>query len=529
LSPYGRLEKQTFRAVLLAKSIESALGGLPKAEDTGLASRTNHCRHHLSRIAFRTTGPDLGGSGRTETTTEKGRMMVEGRTIDVDRLVDDQQITSFNWMLVFWCFIITLIDGFDISAAPAAGPFFVREWHLASPAALTFPFSATNFGVLFGAPLFGWLGDRYGRKPAILVSLVMFGLFTMLVALTNSVEQLTLARFLTGFGVGGVIANTIALNAEMAPRRVRATFIILMFVGTTLGGVFPPIVANTLAGTYGWQIIFWIGGVVPFVIAAICWFVLPESIKFLSLVPSRWDKARAIARKMQPGLVVGLDDRFESSSDHASKPRFADLFVGEFAVITPLLWLLFAINLMVFYFVNVWLQTIITPAILKAGGSAATAQNASLMFQLGGSICALVMCRFVDRMGLRPVILLILLGIPATAAIGYVATSPWLVWVTFASGFCLLGVQFGLNATAGILYPTHVRSLGVGYAFGIGRFGAFGGPALGGMLIGMNLPLQNLYVIAATPLVISLIACLVMIHLHDTAPDAKGDATVVAH
>ena len=238
-------------------------------------------------------------------------MMVQGRTIDVDRLVDDQQITSFNWMLVFWCFIITLIDGFDISAAPAAGPFFVREWHLASPAALTFPFSATNFGVLFGAPLFGWLGDRYGRKPAILVSLVMFGLFTMLVALTNSVEQLTLARFLTGFGVGGVIANTIALNAEMAPRRVRATFIILMFVGTTLGGVFPPIVANTLAGTYGWQIIFWIGGVVPFVIAAICWFVLPESIKFLSLVPSRWDKARAIARKMQPGLVVGLDDRFE--------------------------------------------------------------------------------------------------------------------------------------------------------------------------------------------------------------------------
>ena len=68
----------------------------------------------------------------------------------------------------------------DASRPPgsaAAGPFFVREWHLASPAALTFAFSATNFGVLFGAPLFGFMGDRYGRKPAILLSLIAFGIW----------------------------------------------------------------------------------------------------------------------------------------------------------------------------------------------------------------------------------------------------------------------------------------------------------------------------------------------------------------
>jgi AAHS family 4-hydroxybenzoate transporter-like MFS transporter len=454
-------------------------------------------------------------------------LAAQGRSIDVDRLVDEQQLTGFNWTLVFWCFIITLIDGYDISAAPAAGPFFVRDWHLASPAALTVAFSATNFGVLFGAPLFGWIGDRYGRKPAILLSLITFGLFTLAVALATSVEHLTWARLLTGFGVGGVIANTIALNAEMAPQRVRATLIILMFVGTTLGGIFPPIVANTLAPAHGWPIIFWIGGILPFVIAAICWFVLPESIKYLALMPSRRAEAVRIAQKVQPGLAVGADDRFVSASGHAARARFTDLFAGRLAAVTPLLWLLFAINLMVFYFVNVWLQTIVTPAIVKAGGSAATAQNASLMFQLGGSVCALAMCRFVDKMGLRPVVLLILLGIPATAAIGYFATSPQLVWVTFASGFCLLGTQFGLNAIAGMVYPTHVRSLGVGYAFGIGRFGAFGGPALGGMLIGMNLPLSNLYAIAAAPLAISLIVCLIMIRLL-AAKEASTGATVQA-
>jgi AAHS family 4-hydroxybenzoate transporter-like MFS transporter len=455
--------------------------------------------------------------------------VAQGKTIDVDRLVDDQRITSFNWMLVISCFVITLIDGYDISAAPAAGPFFVREWHLASPAELTWAFSATNFGVLFGAPLFGWVGDRFGRKVAIILSLVSFGLFTLVVAFATSTSDLTWARFLTGFGIGGVVANTIALNAEMAPRRVRATFIILMFVGTTFGGIFPPIVANTLAGTYGWQLIFWIGGILPLVIAAFCWFLLPESIKFLSLMPSRRDKAIRVAQRIEPGLVIGPADRFVSSSDTASKPRLADLFAGKFALVTPLLWLLFAVNLMVFYFVNVWLQTIITPALLKAGGSAATAQNANLMFQLGGSICAVLMCRFVDKMGLRPVVLLILLGIPATAAIGYMATSPALVWVTFASGFCLLGVQFGLNATAGILYPTHVRSLGVGYAFGVGRFGAFGGPLVGGLLIGMNLPLQELYVIAAMPLIVSVIACLIMIRLHDTGLNAAHSAPALGH
>src|SRR5262249_60364673 len=132
--------------------------------------------------------------------------------------------------------------------------------------ALPLPFSVTNFGVLFGAPLFGWIGDRYGRKPAILLSLIAFGICTLAIVVADSVQFLTWARFLTGFGIGGAIANTIALNAEMAPRRVRATLIILMFIGTTLGGIFPPIVANHLVATHGWQIIFWIGGILPLVI-----------------------------------------------------------------------------------------------------------------------------------------------------------------------------------------------------------------------------------------------------------------------
>ncbi len=225
--------------------------------------------------------------------------------------------------------------------------------------------------------------------------------------------------------------------------RVRAiALIVLMFISTTLGGVFPPIVANLLAGTYGWPIIFWIGGILPFVIAAICWFA-PESIKFLALVPARRDETIRVARRIQPGFTMNPDDCFVSESHNAPRARFGDLFAGKFALITPLLWLLFAINLMVFYFVNIWLQTVITPAILKAGGDAATAQDAGLMFQLSGSICALIIARFVDKMGLKPVILLILFGIPRRRRL---AISPpprrcW-VWVAFASVSACLRVYF---------------------------------------------------------------------------------------
>lgn len=456
--------------------------------------------------------------------------MAQGRIINIDHLVDEQKVTSFNWLLVFWCFIITLIDGYDIVAAPAAGPFFVKDWHLSSPAALTAAFSATNFGVLFGAPLFGWIGDRYGRKTATILSLIVFGLLTGLVVVAVSPTQLTYARFLTGFGIGGVVVNTISLSAEMAPLRLRATFIILMFIGTTLGGFFPPMVANFLVPAHGWQIIFWIGGIVPLVIAALSYFILPESIKFLSLDPSRRAEAVRLAQRMQPGLVIGPDDRFVSESTNRPRTRMSDLFVGPYAVLTPLLWLLFAINLMVFYFIGAWMPTIIGPAIAKAGGHPAVAQTANAMFQLGGSLCGLLMCRFVDKMGLKPVIILILLGIPTTAAIGYYALGPLLVWAAFAAGFCLLGIQFGLNATAGMMYPTHVRAYAVGWAFGIGRFGAFGGPALGGLLISKGLSLPTLYAYAASPLVVSLIACLVMIRLTNAAQlDAKTGAPILAH
>jgi AAHS family 4-hydroxybenzoate transporter-like MFS transporter len=192
-----------------------------------------------------------------------------------------------------------------------------------------------------------------------------------------------------------------------------------------------------------------------------------------------------------------------------------------------LLWLLFGINLMVFYFVNTWTPAVLGEVVAKAGGARESASTALGAFQLAGTLGGLVLTRFLDKYGLRPVLGLIIVALPVTAAMGWFASHNLLVEGAAVAGFCLLAIQFGLNASAGIIYPTEIRSNGVGWAFGIGRFGAVLGPFLGAYLLGRNFTIEQLFVLVAAPLVISAIACFALIRLHDTANPteaAKGSA-----
>jgi AAHS family 4-hydroxybenzoate transporter-like MFS transporter len=114
--------------------------------------------------------------------------------------------------------------------------------------------------------------------------------------------------------------------------------------------------------------------------------------------------------------------------------------------------------------------------------------------------------------------------VPAIACIGYFADqSQALVLVAaFAAGFCVLGLQFGLNAASGMIYPTAVRSNGSGWAFGIGRFGSICGPILGGYLVAQHLPLQHLFLIWSIPSCVGFIACLTLAVLYKRHFKGRG-------
>ena len=146
--------------------------------------------------------------------------MTDQPVVQVSRLLDERGLSSFQIKLIVWSFFIVLIDGYDIAAIAFAAPHFVRSWGVA-PSALGPVFSASLVGILFGSAIFGWVGDRFGRKAALVSSNLLFGVFTLAAAYSTSLDQMFWLRLLAGLGIGGVIPNVVAINAELAPRKLR--------------------------------------------------------------------------------------------------------------------------------------------------------------------------------------------------------------------------------------------------------------------------------------------------------------------
>src|SRR5260370_4360545 len=202
--------------------------------------------------------------------------------VQVSRLLDERGLSSFQIKLLIWSFFIVLIDGYDIAAIAFAAPHLVRAWGVA-PGALGPVFSASLVGILFGSAIFGWVVDRYGRKAALVGSNLWFGIFTLAAAYVSNLDQMFWLRLLAGVGIGGVIPNVVAVNAESAPRHLRATLAIIAVGCVPIGGAIPGFVAVALVPTDGWPIPFQIGGIVPMAIAVAPLFGLPQAIQYHAL------------------------------------------------------------------------------------------------------------------------------------------------------------------------------------------------------------------------------------------------------
>jgi AAHS family 4-hydroxybenzoate transporter-like MFS transporter len=425
------------------------------------------------------------------------------QNLQLDELIDGQTFGRFNCNLLFWSFLAMLADGFDIAALASAAPQLGREWHVASHAFAP-ALSASLFGILLGAPMLGYVGDRFGRKCAIVSGCVIYGLATLATVWSGNLVQLTLLRFLAGIGIGGLMPNTIALTSELAPKRLRAALIVLMFTGITTGGSVPGYVQAWLIPHYGWQVMFWIGGLAPLLIAICLWFALPESVKYLASKGAQRAALLAMLRRIRPDLNIEDDAQITvASSLRASGSGLRQIFSRGLAWVTPILWLCFASALMANYFLNSWL-----PLIFENSGLTARQSGTAISFyHYGGTLGGLLVSVVLGRFGFTAIALLFLLAVPAIAALGLPGVS-WLTMlatVTLA-GFCTLGAQFGNNAASGLLYPTAFRSRGSGWALGVGRFGSVIGPLLGGVLIGLRLPLRQLFLLASLPMVIGLVA-----------------------
>jgi AAHS family 4-hydroxybenzoate transporter-like MFS transporter len=431
-------------------------------------------------------------------------------TIQVSRLLDERGLSSFQIKLLIWSFFLVLIDGYDIGAIAFAAPHLVRAWGV-SPAALGPVFSASLVGILFGSALFGWVGDRYGRKAALISANLLFGIFTFAASYSANLDQMFWFRLIAGLGIGGVIPNIVAINAESAPRKLRATLAILGVGCVPLGGAIPGFVAAVYVPQYGWPILFQIGGIAPIVFALAAMFGLPESIKYMALRESQRAKMEKTVRTLSPNIQIPANARFVIE-DEQQFPGFnpAYLFRQGLAVITPLLWLLFALNLMGYFFLLSWTPTLLTAAKLPPS----TAALAGALLQVGGTVGSLALCWWLQKHRFLAISIMFVLAVPAVASIGFAdLTSPTaLLTATFIAGFLVLGIQSGINVVGALVYPTSLRANGSGWELGLGRIGSIVGPMVGALFIGM--PVQTLYMWSALPFAAGAVVCFLIYRLN---------------
>ena len=432
--------------------------------------------------------------------------------VQVSRLLDERGLSAFQVRVLIWSILISLIDGYDIGAIAFAAPHLVTDWHV-SPADLKWVLTASNIGVLFGSQIFGWVGDRYGRKTALIACNVFFGVFTFAAAYSSNLTEMFWLRTIAGLGIGGVIPNVVAINAESAPRNRRATLAIIAVGSVPMGGALAGFVSAALVPHYGWTVLFTIGGIAPVLLALAAVAGLPESIKFMALHENQRGRLERAIAAIRPDFKVPAGARFvieDEQQPPASNPAY--LFRNGLWLITPLAWLLFALNLMGYFFLISWTPTLMAAAKVPQ----ATAALAGALLQVGGTVGGITLCWWLQRHRFFAITILFVIAVPVVGSIGYWGTGSAgaLLASTFCAGFIVLGIQTGINVVGAMIYPTALRANGSGWELGIGRLGSIAGPLIGALLVG--LPLPKLYLWSALPFALGAVVCF-GIHILNTA------------
>ena len=438
--------------------------------------------------------------------------MADTQTIQVSKMLDERGIGDFHIKLIIWSLFIVLIDGYDIGAIAFALPSLIKEWGI-SPRDVGPVLSASLIGILFGSAIFGWVGDRFGRRAALLSANLLFGIFTFIAAFSTGLTEMTVLRFLAGMGIGGIIPNVVAINAESAPRRLRGTMALIAVGMVPLGGAIPGLISATLVPSYGWQILFYVGGIVPILIAICGYFGLPESIKYMALHEKHRDDMAKLVRSINPDFVVPANAKFVIEDEQNVKGfNPAYLFRDGLALITPLLWVIFALNLMGYFFLASWTPTLlVTAAHLPPQVGAIT----GAVMQVGGTVGPLLLCRWIDNRRFAAITIMFILAVPVVGSVGWfgVTSQTSLLISAFFAGFLVLGIQSGINVSGALIYPTSLRSNGSGWELGIGRFGSIVGPLLGAAFV--TLPVEQLYMWAAVPFALGAVICFIVYRLNE--------------
>jgi MFS transporter, AAHS family, 4-hydroxybenzoate transporter len=430
--------------------------------------------------------------------------MNNGRDIDIGEVLENRAVGGFQLMtLAFGCLIL-FVDGLDYSAVNVGAPAILRAFH-AERSAMGLVFGWGYFGILVGSVLFGVIGDKYGRKPGLVLAVLAYSLPALITPFATSLEQLALFRFLAGIGIGGVVPNTIALLTETAPKRFRVTFVMIAFVGYSTGNASVAQIAAWLIPHFGWPVVFLAAGVAGTLLSIALILLLPESIPFLAATRPDSPNLRRLAARAAPELAIGEASRFVLRSP-AGEMHFSLklLFSSYRRIVTPLLWIAFFAESLTFMTLSAWLTVILETAGLSPTQAALTFSYGAL----GAMIAILTIGRSIDRFGPRAAVVSALLAVGSIVYLGSSGLTPLAITVVAILALaCASATHQSLNGIVGGFYPTVIRGNGVGYATGMGRVAAIVGPVLVGYLMAAKAPLQQVLMFIAAPDLVVAAAC----------------------
>lgn len=423
--------------------------------------------------------------------------MTQSTRLDVTSFIDEQPVSGYQRGIVALCFLVLAVDGFDTAGIGFIAPAIRLEFGVTA-AALAPVFGAGFFGLLVGALCMGPVADRWGRKPALIMSTVLFGVACLASSAAPDVTWLIVLRFLTGVGLGGAFPNAVTLASEFFPHRKRSMLVTIVASGFTIGSAAGGLISAQVLPHIGWRGVLVIGGILPLLLAGVAWMRLPESVQYLALKGRSADVVAAILRRIAPlpssvvFTVITPDDR---------RSPVAELFRRGLAIGTLLLWTAFFMSLLIVYLISSWLP-------LLLNGLGASLQYAALVtsvFQIGGTLGGISLGWLMDRVdGRRALSVTYVLGAGCVAALGMASGSLGaLIVAVFGAGALISGSQTGLNALAASYYSTRSRSTGVSWCTSAGRGGAITGSMAGGTMLSLGLSYQEIFLVVSVAALIA--------------------------
>ena len=444
-------------------------------------------------------------------------------TTDIQAFINDHPFSKYQWMILALCFVTVAMDGFDTAIIGFIASDLVQEWGV-QKADLGPVMSAALVGLAVGALTAGPMADRIGRKKVLVLSILVFGGFSLVTAFATNLTQLTLLRFLTGLGLGAAMPNAATLMSEYAPERRRALLVNLMFVGFPIGSSMGGFISAWLIPHYGWQSVLILGGVMPLALAVLLIFLLPESARYMVVKNQPQHKIATILKRIAP-MADNASFVLQEAGQVKEKSALGVIFSPRYAVGTVMLCLTYFMGLLIFYLLTSWLPLLIR----ETGASLSQASIITALFPLGGGIGVLILGALMDKLNPNKVVAVgyVLTGV-FVCLVGFSTNSLVLMGVmVFIAGTIMNGAQSSMPALAAGFYPTQGRATGVAWMLGLGRFGGILGAFSGAFLMQAELSFQTIFTLLAVPALVSALALLVK-HLVSQRQTLKREAETPA-